>query len=142
MNFILISVALIIIGVTCGVLMKLHKNDSHISWECKAYTETIGVSCMIIGLAGLITCMVFMFANNISVNKKIYDAQLERESIVQQLECIKGNYEDVSKIDVIDKVYSWNKKVHSAKYWSQNPWTNWFWSKEYVHSLKYIDMGD
>ena len=70
------------------------------------------------------------------------NAQLDRESIIQQLECVASNYEDVSKTTVIDKVYQWNKGVHSAKYWSQNLWTNWFWSKEYVYSLKYIDMGD
>ena len=125
MLFIIFFVALIIIGKICEGL-----------------ADIIGYLCISIGLAGLIICLVIIFNNNIGVNEKIYNAHLDRESIVQQLECVTSNYENVSKAAVIDKVYQWNKEVHFVKYWSQNPWTNWFWNKEYVYSLKYIDMGD
>lgn len=142
MIFTIIFVTLIVIGVVFRIVTKSHKENCHFSWKCKLYISMAIDSCILIGLAGLVVCLIVIFTSNIGVNEKIYDAQLDRESIVQQLECVTGNYEDVSKAVVIDKVYQWNKEVHAAKYWSQNPWTNWFWNKEYVYSLKYIDMGD
>ena len=141
MIFIIIFVVLVVIGVVFRIVMKSHKED-YSSWKRKLYASMVIDSCTLIGLTGLAVCLTVIFTSNIGVNEKIYEAQLDRESIVQQLECVKSEYEDVSEIEVIDKVYQWNKEVHSAKYWSQNPWTNWFWSKEYVYSLKYIDMGD
>lgn len=142
MIFIIFFVALIVIGVVFRIIMKSHKKDYHSSWKRKLYVSMVINSCTLIGLAGLAVCLTVIFTSNIGVNEKIYDAQLDRESIVQQLERVKSDYEDVSEIEVIDKVYQWNKEVHAAKYWSQNPWANWFWNKEYVYSLKYIDMGD
>lgn len=142
MIFIIFFVALIVIGIVFRIVMKSHKKDYHSSWKRKLYVSMVIDSCTLIGLAGLAICLIVIFTSNIGVNEKIYEAQLDRESIVQQLECVTGNYEDVSKAVVIDKVYQWNKGVHYAKYWSQNLWSNWFWNKEYVYSLKYIDMGD
>ena len=142
MIFIMVFVALIIMGGLCGALIKSQEDKFRYRWDCEFYADMIKNICIAIGLAGLIICLIIILDSNFGVNKKIYDAQLDRESIVQQLECVKSDYEDVSEIEVIDKVYQWNKEVHAAKYWSQNPWTNWFWNKEYVYSLKYIDMGD
>ena len=44
--------------------------------------------------------------------------------------------------NVIQNVYKWNKEVYDAKYWADNPWTNWFWNQRVVDSLKYIDLED
>ena len=49
---------------------------------------------------------------------------------------------DVSKADVIQKIYDWNSYVHNTKYWSDNLWTSWFNSKRLADSLKYIELEE
>ena len=93
------------------------------------------------GLTGVIVSLIVIILAHTSVDQQIYEAQIERESIIKQYECINNDYEDLSSINVIKNIYDWNKEVHSAKYYSESPWTNWFYSKKYVHSLKYIE-GD
>lgn len=50
--------------------------------------------------------------------------------------------EKVSKVTVIKDVQEWNSDVYSQKYWSESPWTNWFYSEEIVDSLEYIEMEE
>lgn len=95
---------------------------------------------ILLGFVWVLFCCLFIGAANIGVNRDIYNKQLEYESIVKQVECLNTNYEDVSKTTVIQNVYEWNRYVYNAKYWSENPWTNWFSNKRYVDSLKYIEM--
>ena len=97
---------------------------------------------LIIGFMWVLVCALFIGAANIGVDRDIYNKQLEYESIVKQVKCINTNYEDVSKTTVIQNVYEWNRDVYNTKYWSENPWTSWFWNKRYVDSLKYIEMEE
>lgn len=92
----------------------------------------------------LITIVVFALGifGYILYDKDIYEHNLERESIVKQVECISSDYEDVSKTTVIANAYDWNKEVHNAKYWAKNPWTSWFWSQKLVDSLEYIELDN
>lgn len=98
-----------------------------------------GIAVCIAGIAMLIEIAIIVDAH-CAVNKNIYEYNLERESIVKQVECISSDYEDVSKATVIAKVYDWNKEVYNMKYWVKSPWTSWFYSQKFVNSLEYIEL--
>lgn len=101
-----------------------------------------GCVCMLLG--GIATCIVvvFIIIGHTGVDASIYEAHTQRESIIKQIECVNSEYEDITRSKVIEKAYNWNKIVYSAKYWGKSPFTNWFWSQEYVDSLEYIDLED
>lgn len=129
----LLGVGLLIVG---GILLYV---------GCKIYND----ACSYTGLVGfmsgviiVIICILNIIGGHCAVDKSIYDAELEYKSLVKQVEAVNSEYEDVSKTTVTNRVYKWNRKVYSNKYWSANKWTNWFYDKDYVDSLKYIDMED
>lgn len=104
--------------------------------------EDISVVLLVVGIIASLIIGTAMFIMHLGIENSIYNSKLEHESLVKRMECIDSNYEDVSKSDVINDVYEWNKMVHSAQYWSKNPWTSWFWSQKYVDSLEYIELGE
>ena len=129
----LISIIVLIVGIVCLRLYIHHSISS----------DNIGfIACVLSVIGGIILFFVLIaiIFSHINIDKKIQEAQMERESIERQIECISNNYEDVSKASVIERVYEWNKKVYSQRYWLNNPWTSWFYSKKYVDSLEYIEM--
>lgn len=86
--------------------------------------------------------IAIIICSHVDVDYSIKQYEFEYESLVKRVECIDSEYEDVSRSDVLEDVYKWNKRVYSEKYWSNNPWTNWFYSKRFVDSLKYIELED
>ena len=64
-----------------------------------------------ISIVGMIICVPDMIITHCNTNKKIYTKQLEYESLVKQCQTVSSNYEDVSKANVIQKVYEWNVEV-------------------------------
>lgn len=102
--------------------------------------EDISIVVLIIDNIASIIIGIFILTSHLAIENSIYNSKLERESLVKRVECIESNYEDISKSDVINDVYEWNKMVHNAQYWSKNPWTSWFWSNKYVDSLEYIEL--
>lgn len=101
-------------------------------------------SLLLLASGSLITgvCTILIISANLTVEKDIYDYHMERECIIKQVEYINSDYENVSKATVIQNVYDWNRKVYNANYWSNNQWTSWFWNKDFVNSLEYIEMED
>lgn len=95
-----------------------------------------------LGVIGLFICICFIASSHIFANKNIHSAKMQRESLVKQMEVIASDYEDISRTKVISKVYDWNNDVYDTKIYSVNPVTNWFYSKKYVNSLKYIVIDD
>lgn len=129
----LLGIGLLIVG---GILLYV---------ECKTYIDACfytGVVTFISGLIIAIICILNLIGGHCAVDKSIYDAELEYNALIKQVEAVNSEYEDVSKATVINRVYRWNSGVYSKKYWAENPWTNWFYDKDYVNSLKYIDMED
>lgn len=126
----LIGFGMLVLGIVGFVLCKF----------CDDIIYCFSIILFVIGIIWSITCCSFIVGSHIMTDKFIYDNNLERASIVKQVECLSSDYEDVSKTTVIQKVYDWNKEVHNAQYWSDNIWTNWFWSKKYVESLEYIEL--
>lgn len=91
-----------------------------------------GYVCVLLG--GIATCIavVAIIIGHTGVDVDIHKANAERESIIKQIECVNSDYEDITRQKVIEKAYNWSK----------SPFTNWFWSQEYVDSLEYIDLED
>ena len=101
----------------------------------------VGCCAIVVGLIWTFFCTIALIHGHSFVDKKIYAKELERESIIKQIEYLDSEYEDVSGVEVIGKAYEWNEFVHNIKYHSESPWTNWFYSKKYVDSLEIIDVN-
>lgn len=107
--------------------------------------DNIGFVLAMLAVAGtFITfiCLTLILGSHVNVDFNIYNAQLKRDTIIKQIECVDTEYEDTSKIEVINRVYEWNQKVYKQKYYSESPWTNWLFNKEYADSLEYIELED
>ena len=106
------------------------------------------IVCCIVALSGVFggiticVCLLLILGSHFDVDYDIHKAQLERDSIIKQLEYIDAEYENVSKVEIIQKVYEWNQKVYSEKRGSENLWINWFYSKKYADSLEYIEFNN
>lgn len=135
----LITIVVFVLGVIGCIL---YERDIF-PRKCKEYIVLLSLLAVIMaGMAILLIEIPGIIYRHCTVNKDIYEYNLEREFIVKQVECISSDYEDVSKTTVIANVYDWNKEVHNAKYWAKNPWTSWFWSQKFVDSLEYIELED
>lgn len=91
------------------------------------------------GVIGLFICFIFIMYAHVGVENSIEIAQIRRAGIEQRYEAINSQYEDISKVTVLQEVEEWNKEVTSDRYWCDNPMTSWFFSKKYVQSLELID---
>ena len=134
----LIGIGLLFLAIICFVCCK----KCLFSYEVDDFIGAIGIILCIAGISATLISGTIIGCANIGVDRDIYTAKLEYDAIVKQVECINSNYEDISKAAVIQRVYEWNKKVYTAKYWSNNLWTSWFWNKKYVDSLEYIELED
>lgn len=104
--------------------------------------DVIGTISTILGASlGLIIIIVFIMTRAFN-DIRIQDSKIEYDGLIKRYEIINSDYEDMSKSDVIKDITEWNRDVSSAKYWSSNLWTNWFWSKKYVDSLQYIELEE
>lgn len=134
----LIAISLIIIAIA-GFLILDKTYFSDIVDDIVSYIAALS------GVFGGITifiCLTFILGSHFDVDYDIHKAQLERDSIIKQLEYIDAEYENVSKVEIIQKVYEWNQKVYREKRGSENLWINWFYSKKYADSLEYIEFDN
>ena len=132
----LIAISLLIIAIVGFLIL----NKTHIS---DIVFDIVGFITALSGVLGSITifiCLLLILGSHFDVDYDIHNAQLERDSIIKQLEYIDAEYENVSKVEIIQKVYEWNQKVYSEKRGSENLWINWFYSKKYADSLEYIEL--
>ena len=134
----LIAISLIIIAIAGFLILN------------KTYFSDIvdDIVCFITALSGtlgsitILICLTVILCSHIDIDYDIHKAQLERDSIIKQLEYIDAEYENVSKVEIIQKIYEWNQKVYSEKHGSENLWINWFYSKKYADSLEYIEFNN
>ena len=132
----LIAISLLIIAIVGYLILN------------KTYFSDIvdDIVCFITALSGVIggvaicVCLLLILGSHFDVDYDIHNAQLERDSIIKQLEYIDAEYENVSKVEIIQKIYEWNQKVYREKRGSENLWINWFYSKKYADSLEYIEL--
>ena len=134
----LIGIALLIVVIT-GILILNKLNLPYY------IDDNIGFVLAMLAVAGtFITfiCLTLILGSHVNVDFNIYNAQLKRDTIIKQIDCVDTEYEDTSKIEVINRVYEWNQKVYKQKYYAESPWTNWLFNKEYADSLEYIELED
>lgn len=134
----LIGIALLIVVITGFLILNKLNLPYYID-------DNIGFVLAMLAVAGtFITfiCLTSILGSHVNVDFNIYNAQLKRDTIIRQIECVDTEYEDTSKIEVINRVYEWNQKVYKQKYYSESPWTNWLFNKEYANSLEYIELED
>lgn len=134
----LIGIALLIVVITGFLILNKLNLPYYID-------DNIGFVLAMLAVAGtFITfiCLTLILGSHVNVDFNIYNAQLKRDTIIKQIECVDTEYEDTSKIEVINRVYEWNQKVYKQKYYSESPWTNWLFNKKYADSLEYIELED
>lgn len=134
----LIGIALLIIVIT-GFLI-LNKLD--LPYYIDDNIDFVLAMLAVAGTFITFICLTLILGSHVNVDFNIYNAQLKRDAIIKQIECVDTEYEDISKIEVINRVYEWNQKVYKQKYYSESPWTNWLFNKEYADSLEYIELED
>lgn len=129
-----IAMGLVIVGIVLSVVDGSNPN------KCNTLLIVLSSTSLVLGIVmGALIGLVFI-ANHTAVDNRIYKKQMEYESITRQLQIIDSEYEDVSKAEIIQKVYDWNTSVYQSKYWAKSPWTNWLYNKKYSDSLEYIEM--
>lgn len=130
----IIFVAALVVSV---ILHKIGDN-SGIDWLC--------IVSFILGFLSVISIIVALYnilMSHCAIDKTIAVNQMKHDSIVKEIEALEQDTnEKVSRVTVIKDVQEWNGAVYSQKYWSESPWTNWFYSKEVVDSLEYIEMEE
>ena len=75
-----------------------------------------------------------------TANHTVQQNKINYEGLCKRYEIVKSEYEDVSKSDVIADITAWNREVYNTKYWTENPWTNWFNPKKIADNLDYIPL--
>lgn len=111
--------------------------------NCIDWMLLIGVVFIVFSGVGAIFSLVMIATNHCAIDQKITKYQMKHDSIVKEVEALEQDTDEkVSRVTVIKDVQEWNSDVYSQKYWSESPWTNWFYSKEVVDSLEYIEMEE
>ena len=107
--------------------------------DCTFFAQ---VSFMLVGVVGLICMGMVILYSHISAEEIIVKNQIEYESIIAEVHAINSDNEDISKVQVIKDVKEWNQNVHSSKYWTSSPWTNWCYSQKVVNAVEYIEIPE
>lgn len=111
--------------------------------KCIDWMVIIGAVFITLSVVGAIFSLVMIAINHCAIDKTIAVNQMEHDFIVKEVEALEQDTDEkVSRVTVIKDVQEWNSAVYSQKYWSESPWTNWFYSKEVVDSLEYIEMEE
>lgn len=111
--------------------------------ECIDWMSIIGAVFITLSGVGAIFSLVMIVTNHYAIDKTITEYQMKHDSIVKEIEALEQDADEkVSRVTVIKDVNEWNSDVYVMKYWSKSPWTNWFYSKEVVDSLEYIEMEE
>lgn len=108
--------------------------------KCDYDLDSIGALLIVPSSLALFISLILIFISHATVNKYIQQNKIEYDGLCKRYEIIESEYEDVSKSDVISDITDWNKMVYSTKYWTENPWTNWFYPKEIADNLEYIPL--
>lgn len=128
----IIVIAIVLLGIVLAKIgRKYQKYDS---------LEPFGIIGYSIGSVGLIFLIIMIIVGHSTVPIIIQQNKIEYDGLCRRYEIVTSEYEDVSKSDVISDITKWNKKVYNVKYWTDNPWTNWFNPREVADSLNYIEL--
>lgn len=137
-GFTMIWTIIFVVVLVASVILHKIGDNSGIGWLC--------IVSFILGVLSVISIIVALCRISMShcaVDTTITVNQMEHDSIVKEIEALEQDADEkVSRVTVIKDVNEWNSDVYVIKYWSKSPWTNWFYSKEVVDSLEYIEMEE
>ena len=129
----MIILFIIVIILVLGIVLARHN-------KCIDILEFVGVLLIVCGSIALIISLMVIIISHATVNKNIQQNKIKYDGLCKRYEIIKSEYEDVSKSDVIADITAWNVSVYNIKYWTENPWTNWFNPKSIADNLEYIPL--
>ena len=129
----LIALAVVAVGI---IIYCVNRNSDKYDSE---NGEAAGIILSGLGIFASAICLITIAVKQISTNRDIEINRIKYESLLKRVEVVNSEYEDVSKSDVIKDVAEWNSNVLNQRYFSSNPLTSWFFSKEVVDNLKGID---
>lgn len=98
-----------------------------------------GILIAIIGAFLTVIMAILILIAHIGVDAQIEENRIKYEALCERYEIVESEYEDVSKSDVIKDIAEWNKDVYSYKYWANNPWISWAYSKRVADNMKMIE---
>lgn len=124
----ILVVAITVIGL---ILMYVGEDFSAINAIGLALTAGGGICTVVV--------VLLIISAHVGVEATIEENRIVYESLCERNEVISSDYEDVSRSEVIKDVAEWNTMVHGEKYWTYNPWTNWFHSKRIADELQMIE---
>jgi len=129
-------ITIIFIGMILLGIISLKLSDKNYNYNL----EIFGVANTLLGsVVSIITILVIIFSH-VAAPKTIQENKMNYDGLLKRYEIIASEYEDVSKSDVIADITAWNMEVYNTKYWTYNPWTNWFNPKEIADNLNYISL--
>lgn len=127
-----------VVVLVVSIVLSVIASNKYIDWML-----IIGAIFITLSGVGAIFSLVMIVTNHYAIDKTIAVNQMEHDSIVKEIEALEQDTDEkVSRVTVIKDVQEWNSAIYSQKYWSESPWTNWFYSKEVVDSLEYIEMEE
>lgn len=127
----IITMIFVVLLVVCIILKLL---------EIDKYFDDVTFVGIVVSAVSSLTCLLIILLSHADTQNNINKSKFEYNGLVTQVECIKHNYLNISKTDVIKQVVDWNDNVRIKKEGLKNPWISWFYDKEYVDSLEYIDI--
>lgn len=128
----IIFLVMILLGIIFEKIGELYQLDNGL--------VIFGCVFKIVGIMCLIGSLTIIICEHATVSKEIVQNKIEYNGLCKRYEIIKSEYEDVSKSDVIADITAWNSEVYNKKYWTKNPWTNWFNPREIADNLEYISL--
>ena len=131
---------LLLIIIILGISIFL--SGIFLNFEKRYLLAVFPLCCAILSFVLLFSCLIDGVSENIFVDGSIQKKQIEYEYLIKQIEELDNDNEDVSSLEVIQKVSEWNQDVFAYKYGQKNPWTNIFYNKRYANSLKYIELDN
>jgi hypothetical protein len=137
-GFTMIWTIIFVVVLVVSIVLSVIAYNKYIDWML-----IIGAIFITLSGVGAIFSLVMIVTNHYAIDKTIAVNQMEHDSIVKEIEALEQDTDEkVSRVTVIKDVQEWNSAIYSQKYWSESPWTNWFYSKEVVDSLEYIEMEE
>ena len=137
-GFTMIWTIIFVVALVVSIVLHGIAKNSDIGW---LYIVSFIVA--FLSAISIIVALCRISMSHCAVDTTIAVNQMEHDSIVKEIEALEQDVDEkVSKVTVIKDVKEWNSDVYVIKYWSESPWTNWFYNKEVVDSLEYIEMEE
>ena len=131
----MITTILIVAITVIGIIILCVSHGDYWIADVIALTLTAG------GVIATVIAVLIIIEGHVGVETAIEENRIVYESLCERYEIISSEYEDVSRSEVIKDVAEWNKMVYRYKYWTYNPWTNWFHSKRVADELQMIERS-